>query len=372
MTKIKLPGVSFYRDRHGGLRWRYRLKGVTSSLKGQPGTCDFMDSYKAAVDGHAKPDGVGAERTGIGTVNWILVKYYKSPEWNNYSQATKNTRTLILDKFRKAHGDKQFALMTASHVRTLLDQKQATPNAANDLLKALRSVAKFAVERDLVKTDVVREVRRLKVTVKGHRAWTEAEVSAFEAAHPHGTRARLAFALLLHTGQRRGDVVRMGPQHIRNGRVQLVQDKTGQEVDFNAPTVLLDEIRLAGVKDLVFLTVQGGGPFTPAGFGNWFRECVKEAGLSGVSAHGLRKTMARRLAEAGVSAHRIGAITGHQTLAEVERYTRSANRAQMGDEAILALYGEGNNEQPENKKWLTSNSVSQIGVQPTERKGENV
>jgi integrase len=62
-----------------------------------------------------------------------------------------------------------------------------------------------------------------------------------------------------------------------------------------------------------------GKPYSPAGFGNWFRELCDEAGCPDISAHGLRKACARRLAELGCSAHEIAAITGHASLAaEVE------------------------------------------------------
>ncbi|MFX6357469.1 tyrosine-type recombinase/integrase, partial [Acinetobacter baumannii] len=51
-------------------------------------------------------------------------------------------------------------------------------------------------------------------------------------------------------------------------------------------------------------------------------------------AHGLRKAAARRLAEAGCSASEIAAITGHKTLAEVERYTRAADQERLARQAI--------------------------------------
>ena len=60
-------------------------------------------------------------------------------------------------------------------------------------------------------------VNRPKVKTAGYKTWSEAEIERFEAKHPIGTKARLAFGLLLFTGQRRGDVVKMGPQHIDGG-----------------------------------------------------------------------------------------------------------------------------------------------------------
>jgi integrase/recombinase XerD len=90
---------------------------------------------------------------------------------------------------------------------------------------------------------------------------------------------------------------------------------------------------------LTFLTTALGKPFTPAGFGNWFRERCNEAGLPHCSAHGLRKATAARLAERGATPHEIMAVTGHRSLEEIERYTRAARRAGLADSAMAKLKG---------------------------------
>lgn len=84
---------------------------------------------------------------------------------------------------------------------------------------------------------------------------------------------------------------------------------------------------------------------TPEGFTSWFRKLVKavvdEEGKrllpDGLSPRGLRKATCRRLAEAGCSAHEIMAISGHQTLAEVTRYTVAANRIHLAERAVAVL-----------------------------------
>jgi len=50
--------------------------------------------------------------------------------------------------------------------------------------------------------------------------------------------------------------------------------------------------------------------------------------------YGLRKAAARLLAEAGCTTHEIMAITGHKTLAEVERYTRAAAQKKLAASAM--------------------------------------
>jgi integrase len=59
--------------------------------------------------------------------------------------------------------------------------------------------------------------------------------------------------------------------------------------------------------------------------------------LKGLVFHGLRKAAAVRLAEAGCSTHEIAAITGHETLAMVELYTKGAEQKRRAVAAIQKL-----------------------------------
>ena len=89
---------------------------------------------------------------------------------------------------------------------------------------------------------------------------------------------------------------------------------------------------------LTLLVTNQGQPFTDAGFTNWFRDRCNEAGLpNGLSAHGLRKARARLIADKGVSAHGIGAVTGHKTLGETQRYAARHDRRKL---AVEAMRGE--------------------------------
>lgn len=88
------------------------------------------------------------------------------------------------------------------------------PGAANNLIKALSQVYRYANEYDLHNENPARKIEKLKSkNPDGFHAWTEKEIEIFEAAHLVGSNAHLAFALLLNTGQRRSDVVKLGKQH---------------------------------------------------------------------------------------------------------------------------------------------------------------
>jgi integrase len=144
-------------------------------------------------------------------------------------------------------------------------------------------------------------------------------------------------ALLLYTGQRRSDVVRMGPQHISGGILSVRQQKTGTALAIPVHPALAEIIAASNCGNPAFLVTAHGAPFSTAGFGNLFREWCDEAELPGCSAHGLRKAACRRLAELGCTAPEIAAISGHKSLREVQRYIEEADQARLARAAMLQL-----------------------------------
>ena len=102
-------------------------------------------------------------------------------------------------------------------------RRSATPSAANEFLKSVRAVFAYQVSFDNLKKDPTRAVPYNSIETEGHHIWTLDEVAKFIDHHGMGSQAVLAMALLLLTGQRRGDVIRMGPQHIQDGFISYVR-----------------------------------------------------------------------------------------------------------------------------------------------------
>jgi integrase len=84
---------------------------------------------------------------------------------------------------------------------------------------------------------------------------------------------------LVHTGQRRGDVLRMGRQHVRDGIISIKQQKTGVEVDIPVHPELAAAIAACPSEHLTFLTTDRGAPVNERHFNRWFCAAVKAAGL---------------------------------------------------------------------------------------------
>ena len=225
------------------------------------------------------------------------------------------------------------------HIADMVAAKAAnTPAAAQGFLKTIRALTQFCQTIGMINDDPASGVKSVKLRSDGIYTWSEADIAAFEARHPVGSRARLALALLLFTAQRRSDVTRMGPQHIRDGAIQVRQQKTGAALSIPLHPQLAVIIETTPNDHLTFLVTRGGSPFSPAGFGNLFRHWCNEVGLNKqCSAHGLRKAACRRLAEAGCSAPEIMAISGHTSLREVQRYCAAADQARMARTAMATM-----------------------------------
>lgn len=148
-------------------------------------------------DAAGQHDGAGAE---------LLA----SPDFRTLKPSTQRAYRWIIERLCKNHGDKRAADLRRDHIVKLMAARAEKPGAANGLRMALRVLMKHAIDVGLRADDPTREVRAIRVRTAGHHSWTDDEIAQFERHHAIGSRARLALALLLYTGQRRGDVIRMG------------------------------------------------------------------------------------------------------------------------------------------------------------------
>ena len=334
--RLKLPPfVHAFTDRHGKARFYFRRPGFRrAALPGLPYSSEFMAVYDAALHG-ARVE-LGASRSKPGTVTAAVAGYFGSMAFAGLAEGTQRERRRILECFRAEHGEKGIATLGKVHVERMMSTK--APGAAVNFLVALRALMRHAVLVGLRAEDPTASVRGPKFRSEGFYTWTEEDIAAFEAKHPIGGQARLALALALFTGQRRGDVMRMGRQHVRDGLIHVRQSKTGKTLAIPLHPELRAVLEATPAEHLTFLTTHGGRPWHPDAFSHWFKRRCREAGLpSRASVHGLRKAACRRLAEVGCSANIIASISGHATLREVSRYTAAADQVRLARQGIEAL-----------------------------------
>jgi len=134
---------------------------------------------------------------------------------------------------------------------------------------------------------------------------------------------------------------------IVQGAIRVAQQKTAAKLTIPIHDTLDRTLEITNRDQGTILITAYGQPFSVKGFGNMVSAAIHEAGLPDrCKPHGLREAAARRLAEAGCSASEIAAITGHKTLAEVERYTRAADQVRLARQAIRKQIETGSGKPP--------------------------
>lgn len=345
------PNVSGFADRHGKMRYRFRRKGhATYYFKHAPGTPEFLAELRACEAGEAAPAiEVGVDNAAPGTFDDLLARYYRSPDFLNPSERTRVIYRGTLERWRERtrkgqrYGGAMVRDLQPRHVEAMLAELLPHRTAANMLRKRLSALMKFAVRIGMAGSNPVTATRPFKVEGTGFHSWSEDEIATYEARHPRGTMARLTFDLLLWTGQRGGDVRRLGPGNVKSDRIELIQEKTKAEVSLPIMPALAASLLATPGTGRIFVLTEHGRQFSVKGFGNKFRQWCDEAGLPECSAHGLRKAAARRFAEAGCSNQEIKAWTGHTTDSEVARYTKAADQRALSNtagEKLLANLAE--------------------------------
>jgi integrase len=337
---LRLKYVHRFPDRHGKVRHYFRRPGFKQiPLPGLPGSEEFMLAYQAALAGQAAPPvEIGSSRTKPGTINALVVAYLKSTDFKDgLAPETQRARRRIIEKFRVQHGDKRVATLGEIHIRKMMAAIER-PHARHAWFKTIRAMMKYAVQiwRSDDPTKNIEGVKPKKTP--GHHTWTDTEIAQYRDYWPLGTQQRLAMELALETTSRRADVTKIGPQHERNGKLDLRHTKNSQDAFIPITPQLRAAIDACPTKHLTYLHTKAGAPRSAKALGGDFREWCDLAGLpKRCKLHGLRKGGARRLAEAGASAHEIMSVTGHRTLSQVQHYTEAANREKMAAAAITKL-----------------------------------
>lgn len=365
--KTRYPNVTVSPDRHGKLRARFRKAGYPAAyMKHLPDTPGFEAEYKAltskAVENRTKP----------GSVSDLCGRYYTSADFMAKGGADdKARRRGLIESFRAEYGDELVQEFGFEHIELILlartkkavNAKGRTVGgqvAAHNLRKQLRRLFAYAVKLKWIGKNPVEEADTVgKRKLTGYHSWTEAEIAQYQAKHPIGTSARLALEIVLWTGQRRGDARLFGPKHIQRGKINFQAAKNGADLWLPiAPDLRRAIDGMASIGISSYLVTAYGKTFSKDGFGNRFREWADEAGLPHCTIHGLRKAIARRMAESKATQAGIKAVGGWKGDAEVALYTAAAAQEGLADDAMGLVVD----------RFSAGKSVSQS---PSASQGEN-
>ncbi len=292
MAHIKLKYVNAFANRgrqDKRMRYYFRRRGTKAiPLPGLPGSEEFMAAYAAAL---ASLPGVaiGASRTLPGTINALAVAYYRSDGWQKLATDTQKNRRRVIERFRAQHGDKRVALLRRDHIVGMLAAIESR-SAKRRWLKAIRGLLQAAVPT-MRRDDPTEGIAGIKMPkTRGHHTWTDEEIAQYRAHWPLGTQQRLVMEFALETASRRGEVVRLGPQHVRSGRIRIERTHGSEDVDMPMSPELQAASDAMPKVHLTYIVTAHGKPRSKYGLGNDFAKWATEAGLPArCRMHGLRR-----------------------------------------------------------------------------------
>lgn len=336
MPRPRRPHLHREVTRHGKTLWYVRKgHGPRVAIKAPYGTPEFDEEYQAAIFG--TPIVRRKIATPTDSLEWLIERYKETTAWNNLAEATQDQRDNIFKNLIKDNGDIPFGAITKQKIAEGRDKRHKTPSQADNFLKSMRGLFRWATESGHVAEDPTIGIKSSAPKTAGFHSWTDDEIAAFEARWPIGTRERLALALFLFTGLRRGDVARLGRQHVKDGVVTIRTEKNNTMVVLPILPELAEVIDATKTGDLAFIADAKGAPLTKESLGNWFRKACLAAGVKNGRAHGLRKAGATRAAENGASTEQLKAIFGWEDDAMPALYTKAANRVKMARDAAKTL-----------------------------------
>ena len=346
--KILIEGLYTDGTRHGTRRWFDREGRDRGQLRDEAGTANTgeppLPVTQAVIDAHQRArDALRGRKPRVNktSLQWLIDTFLDQHMIKRDSKTCADARS-ALNPIRKKYGERRYAGMERKHVKALMNEVGGNPG--NKRLKYLRQLFDWAIDEELATANPAAGIRKIHVASEGYATWLAEDIHQFEERHPIGTKARLALALFLYTGQRVSDVCRLGPLQDRGDRLLYIQQKGRSQriVRRDIPIVqpLRDALDASDLGSVTWLETEYGRPFTIKGLGNKMRQWCDEAELKHLSAHGIRKATGAIAAERGCTAHQIMEILG-VSLKIAATYTRAADAKRLADQGFEKTFGGG-------------------------------
>ncbi|WP_375695274.1 tyrosine-type recombinase/integrase [Bartonella sp. AC90GZZY] len=342
MPKRRPPHLVRERTRHGKIIWYVRIgHGPRFRIEGTYGTQEFVDNYTLALKQAQNGSSKTKRRTRLteGSFDWLLHQYLQSMQWHNQSESTKKVKYRILNNVSKHIGNRAYKSINKQHMLEAVDRRRETPAAAKHFLTSLNGLFNWAVDNALLNRNPAFNIKAPKsLNSEGLLPWLEEDIDKYYHRWSHGTYEHVWIDVLLYTGLRRGDAVRIGWKDVKDNIIYLKTEKSQFKTDVFLPILpeLEETLKIGPIGNETFICGKGGNKLVKESFGNLFREACNAAGIK-KSAHGLRKLAATRAANAGATVSQMKALFGWTEDKMASLYTKTADRKRLAIEAIKKL-----------------------------------
>jgi integrase len=309
----------------------FRRKGQTAITLAVPLYSEaFWASYATAL-----------ASVPMGSLDALCVSFYESATWQTMTAASHATFRPVIERLRAKDGKGKVAQLRPEHIAVMLD-RIANPSARDKMLKALRMLMAHAIP-SLRKDDPTAGIKVKLPKSTSHHMWTDQEIEQYRKRHPLGTPARLALEFALQTASRRMEVARLGPQHVKAGKIEIARCHGSLDVSPGITPSLqaaIDAMPAVGIK--TFLVGRRGKAMSADTLAKEFAIWATEAGLPAqCRLHGLKRSSLSRMAIDGCTPHEMQAVSGHKTLAMIQLYTDEVDREKLSVSAFAKITKAG-------------------------------
>ncbi|WP_413154460.1 tyrosine-type recombinase/integrase [Bartonella sp. cb54] len=342
MPKPRPPHLVKQITQHGKIVWYVRIgHGSRRRVHGTYGTQEFTDSYKRAL---AELQGIIPPKPKVGKLiegsfAWLLKQYFNSVNWHSLAKGTKKQKEHILMKVSDSIGNIPYKAIKKTHIIASVERRKETPGTAKNFLRTMSSLFKWAIDQGFLENNPALGIKSPPLKNKnGFPAWIEEDVEKYYNQWHHGTHERVWIDVLLYTGLRRGDAVRIGWKDVKDNIIHLKTEKSKFQTDVFLPILpeLAETLAIGPIGDETFICGKSGKKFSKESFGVLFYKACTQAGIK-KSAHGLRKLAATRAANSGATLSQLKALFGWTEDSMASLYTKSADRKRLALEAIKKL-----------------------------------
>lgn len=271
-------------------------------------------------------------REDILTLDGLIRSYERSPEYRSKAEATKRNYSTYLARansmIRSGSGESPPArAIDKPDVLRLRDNLADSPGAANQTVRAIGALYKWAEDRHGLKLNPAHGVKLFKASP--HEPWAEALLEEAIIDPQVG----MAVALLYFTGQRLDDTIKMKWSDVKGNTMAVFNQKKDKHVQVPILPELATMLAAQEKTAITILTNTNGRPWKQGGLRTKLQAWAKERGHK-VVPHGLRKNAVISLLEAGCTNAEVQGITD-QSPTMVEYYGKRSNKLRLGQAAII-------------------------------------
>ncbi len=320
--KRGLPAFVYAKGKKGYL---YFIRpGICQRMKHAPGTADFAVEYALLMKGKAAPASV--------TVAKMIDAYRKSAKWAELSKNTQKSYARHLAFFADKMGEFEPDRIKTRHLNDLLEQLRAKPTDANRKMASLSAVYAWGIGKGWCKTNPATAVDKLKPTGRARGPWP---LDLIQAARDTATgETALLFEMLLSTGQRVTDVLRMRWGDMDGDGIRVTQQKTKAAIYVPLTDRLRRVLASTPKRGLTIITQANGKPVGYNLAWGWMMDLRKQIGAEAYDIHALRHSAASEIASLpGMTADHVRAITGHASATMIRLYAGEAMQKARAKEA---------------------------------------